>query len=197
MDSSLTSFLGVALHSSLGIGCSLNSVLGVCLRASFTAHVGPFVLLDSLAAASDGPSSYFIGLPIPAAAGLLVAVIISTLTPDIQLGADDWWVPLMLVSLGILMVSNVRFRTFKATRLGIRAFALIITVLAAISALAVVTSPAIAIVGLMSSYLALESQKAFGVTQPEEELEDEDDYELIDLRNLDPLLEDGEEELVD
>lgn len=151
-----------------------------------------------MAAASDGPSSYFIGLPIPAAAGLLVAVIISTLTPDIQLGADDWWVPLMLVSLGILMVSNVRFRTFKATRLGVRAFALIITVLAAISALAVVTSPAIAIVGLMSSYLAFGiAEGIWRLTQPEEELEDEDDYELIDLRNLDPLLEDGEEELVD
>ena len=69
-----------------------------------------------MAAASSGPSEYFLGLPIPAAAGLLVAMIIAALRTDYQLAADDWWAPVVLIFLGVLMVSNVRFRTFKPRR---------------------------------------------------------------------------------
>jgi len=151
-----------------------------------------------MAAASDGPSAYFIGLPIPAAAGLLVAVIISTLNADVTLGSDNHWVPMMMVGLGLLMVSNVRFRTFKATRLSLRSFVLIICVFIALVFVALQTRPSIAIIGLMSSYLAVGIIEAIWRSiNPSTDADPEDDYEEIDLSHLDPLLEDGEEELVD
>ena len=151
-----------------------------------------------MAAASDGPSAYFIGLPIPAAAGLLVAVIISTINADVALGSDSHWIPMMMVGLGLLMVSNVRFRTFKATRLSLRSFLLIICVFIALVVVALQTRPSIAIIGLMSSYLAVGIIEAIWRSlNPSDDSDPEDDYEEIDLSHLDPLLEDGEEELVD
>ncbi|MBF0605835.1 MAG: CDP-diacylglycerol--serine O-phosphatidyltransferase [Nitrospirae bacterium] len=63
---------------------------------------------------------YFQGLPIPAAAGVLVATLLFYLEMGWELpksGGDHggWaWLPLLLVyALGILMVSNIRFRSMK------------------------------------------------------------------------------------
>lgn len=64
---------------------------------------------------------YFQGLPIPAAAGVLAATVLfyvqmgfSDIVVDAT-GAGVWrWFPLFLVfALGILMVSSIRFRSFK------------------------------------------------------------------------------------
>ncbi|MEO5331506.1 MAG: CDP-diacylglycerol--serine O-phosphatidyltransferase [Magnetococcus sp. YQC-5] len=66
---------------------------------------------------------YFQGLPIPAAAGVLSTTVLfyvdlGIASPSSQTTAgisDFWrWLPLMLVyALGILMVSGIRFRSFK------------------------------------------------------------------------------------
>lgn len=65
---------------------------------------------------------YFQGLPIPAAAGVLSATVLFYVDLGIAPSgptnagiADFWrWLPLLLVySLGILMVSGIRFRSFK------------------------------------------------------------------------------------
>jgi CDP-diacylglycerol---serine O-phosphatidyltransferase len=66
-----------------------------------------------LAAHEEGTSSYFTGVPIPLAAGMLCSVVMyhqQTLAePAIKLT----FVIGMTVALGILMVSNVRYRNFK------------------------------------------------------------------------------------
>lgn len=62
---------------------------------------------------------YFQGLPTPAAAGILAVTILFYTEIGVELGAGKdllaWrWLPLVLVYLlGILMVSTIRFRSFK------------------------------------------------------------------------------------
>ena len=151
-----------------------------------------------MAASSAGPSSYFLGLPIPAAAGLLVAMIISSIQLGVSFTREDGWVPWIMVLLGIYMVSNVRFPTFKSTRLSAQTVALTLVVLSVLIALGYFFSAAFSVLILMVSYLlfgtvesAIRALRGGGdIELDEHETSPEPDF-------LDPLLEDGEEELID
>lgn len=73
-----------------------------------------------LAARGEGSSRYFVGLPIPVAAAMLVALVIAhhfTLATKVQ--AHGSVLTLVLV-LCYLMVSNIRYRTFKDFRPTVR-----------------------------------------------------------------------------
>ncbi len=152
-----------------------------------------------MAAQSTGPSHYFTGLPIPAAAGLLVAVIIASLRAGRSLDGSETWALAMMVVLGALMVSNIRFRTFKATRMTKRAFALIMLVFATTVLVAVQVRPSFAIVTLMASYLAFglaeEVTRQFRRLMAPEGAELDDEEEDEEPLDEVPLLE--EEELLD
>ena len=109
-----------------------------------------------MTAANEGPSAFFVGLPIPAAAGLLVATIIASLqSGNLHPSGHEIWAPTTLVGLGLLMVSSVKFRTFKATRLTKRTFALIMLAFGATAVMAIEVRPSFAIVALMTAYLSL------------------------------------------
>jgi CDP-diacylglycerol--serine O-phosphatidyltransferase len=158
-----------------------------------------------MAAADIGPSAYFLGLPIPAAAGLLVAVVISTLQAGVILGPDGWWAPVLLVGLGLLMVSNIRFRTFKATKMNKRRFAAVLAVFALVLVVGAQTRPSFAIVVLMGAYLAfgiIEESVRFvrrlgtdGDAADGDELDAEDDGPAHPM--AEELLFEAEEELID
>lgn len=156
-----------------------------------------------MAAASAGPSHYFLGLPIPAAAGLLVATIIASLQAGQALDGSEAWAPVGMVGLGLLMVSSIRFRTFKATKMSKRAFAALMLVFGSIVAVGVAVRPSFAIVTLMASYLVLGlaeevarwvRRSGGGEAAAVDEDEDGDDDDT--LAQLD-LLFDDEEELLD
>ncbi len=136
---------GLSAFGTLGLlACFVYCACGVIRLARF----------NVMAATSGGSGAYFLGLPIPAAAGLLVAVIISSIQMEMpQLDGGQWWAPAMMVTLGLLMVSNIRFRTFKATRMTRRLFAGIMAIFAAVVVLALQTKPAFAFVALMTTYL--------------------------------------------
>ncbi len=106
-----------------------------------------------LAAHSTGPSNYFIGLPTPAAAGLLVAIIIATINRDSMPTESQLWPPYLLVLLGFFMVSNIRFPTFKATRMTKSVFAAIASLFGALLVVGIQVGPSIAIIALMGAYL--------------------------------------------
>lgn len=108
-----------------------------------------------MAAASAGPSHFFLGLPIPAAAGLLVATIIASVQAGQVLDGSEVWAPVALVGLGLLMVSSIKFRTFKATRMTKRSFAALMVLFGAIIFVGVVVRPSVAVLSLMGSYLLL------------------------------------------
>ncbi len=136
-----------------------------------------------MAAQSTGPSSYFTGLPIPAAAGLLVAVIISSLGAGrTNLGGEEGWPPVLMVGLGLLMVSNIKFRTFKSARMTRRTLGIVGLVVGSTIVLAMQVRPAFAIVTLMGAYLAVGlaeevARMVRGEAEPEEE---EEAYEVFD-----------------
>ena len=106
-----------------------------------------------LAANNTGPSHYFIGLPTPAAAGLLVAIVIATINRGIAPVNDQPWTPYLMVTLGFFMVSNIRFPTFKATRMSRPVFAGIAGLFVALLILGIQVGPSIAIIALMGTYL--------------------------------------------
>jgi CDP-diacylglycerol--serine O-phosphatidyltransferase len=71
----------------------------------------------------SGPKKYFVGMPIPAGAGVIAAIVHFAPTPIQQLfGVDTSTVTWMLVGLmgllGFLMVSRIRYTSFKSLGTG-------------------------------------------------------------------------------
>lgn len=68
------------------------------------------------------PSKYFLGLPTPGAAGILVSIVVANHAVEGAIGQAQYaWIILAItIALSLLMVSNVEFRTFKDVRLNLR-----------------------------------------------------------------------------
>ncbi|MFO0618605.1 MAG: CDP-diacylglycerol--serine O-phosphatidyltransferase [Polyangiaceae bacterium] len=79
-----------------------------------------------IATGDDGkpgkPSKFFLGLPSPGAAGLLVSIVVANHAASGLLGRSEYsWIILVITVLtAFLMVSNVQFRTFKDVRPNLR-----------------------------------------------------------------------------
>ncbi len=73
------------------------------------------------------PGKYIVGLPIPGAAGILVSIVVANHAADGVLGGVEFVWAILAVTLGLsfLMVSTVRFRSFKDVRLNARTVLLI------------------------------------------------------------------------
>jgi CDP-diacylglycerol--serine O-phosphatidyltransferase len=106
-----------------------------------------------------GSSKFFTGLPIPLAAGMLIALVIAhynsgqgpiepgTIAPPL--------VAVLVVLLAGLMVSNVRYRTFKDVRLSRKSATVFFVVVLAGVAVATQMPPAFVLVAYFSAYLLL------------------------------------------
>jgi CDP-diacylglycerol--serine O-phosphatidyltransferase len=94
---------------------------------------------------------YFVGMPSPAAAGVLAATVFAY-----PYGLEDWYgllaLPMVLVP-AFLMVSTIRYRSFKTLDLGARRSYRILLVMALVMA-AIATHPQITLVVLAYTYLA-------------------------------------------
>ncbi len=68
------------------------------------------------------PSKYFLGLPTPGAAGILVSIVVANHAVEGAIGQAKYALAILgiTVALSFLMVSNVEFRTFKDVRLNLR-----------------------------------------------------------------------------
>lgn len=109
-----------------------------------------------MANAEPGVMKYFMGLPTPLAAGTVVSVILAhvALTDQITTNAS-WSVAAMAVLLGGLMVSNVRYRTFKEVSFHGRTFMVLFSIVAAAFAVSIIFKPSVAFVVLMVAYITL------------------------------------------
>jgi CDP-diacylglycerol--serine O-phosphatidyltransferase len=102
----------------------------------------------------DGVMKYFLGLPSPLAAGTVVSVGLAhiSVTGDATTGAGAS-VAAMAALLGILMVSNIRYRTFKDVNFRGRAgFALVALSVVAVG-VGIALKPSVAFVILMVLYI--------------------------------------------
>lgn len=109
-----------------------------------------------MASESGETKRYFIGLPTPLAAGTVVSVVLAHVayTSTISTGAT-WSVAAIALVLGGLMVSNVRYRTFKDLNLRGAAVARAVGVVAAIATISVILEPSITFVMLFFAYIVI------------------------------------------
>ncbi len=109
-----------------------------------------------LAMRADGkPSKHFIGLPIPIAANMLVAMVLTNHAVGINSAINHSSIAAVVAVLSYLMISRVRFRSMKDLRLSKRTIA----AGAAIGALAVIVTARInapfVFLGLIGLFIAL------------------------------------------
>jgi CDP-diacylglycerol--serine O-phosphatidyltransferase len=104
-----------------------------------------------------GSSRFFVGLPIPLAAGAIVALMIAhyRVVGD---SADDSIRVAIAVFIGLLaflMVSTIRYRTFKDVHLSRKSLAVFAFLVMAGVAVAAATRPAFVLVVYMAAYMAM------------------------------------------
>lgn len=109
-----------------------------------------------MATANPGVMKYFLGLPTPLAAGAVVAVVLAHVswTGEMTTAAAGS-VAALCVLLAGLMVSNVRYRTFKDVNFRGRAGLILLSLVAATMYIGVVFKPGVALVVLMFVYIVI------------------------------------------
>lgn len=102
-----------------------------------------------------GPSRFFVGLPIPLAAGMIVSMVIAHHgARGGPLGAAAQLpIAVTVAVLSLLMVSTVRYRTFKDLRLSKRSATFFLFVIAGGIVVATQLHPAYVLVAYFSAYL--------------------------------------------
>jgi CDP-diacylglycerol--serine O-phosphatidyltransferase len=104
-----------------------------------------------------GGSRFFVGLPIPLAAGMLVSLVIAHHGRNGGVLATNARVPVAAVvgALSLLMVSTIRYRTFKDLRLSRRSASAFMLLCAAGVLIATQLHPAYVLVAYFGAYLLL------------------------------------------
>jgi CDP-diacylglycerol--serine O-phosphatidyltransferase len=103
------------------------------------------------------PSKYFLGLPTPGAAGILVSIVVANHAVEGAFGRAEYaWVILVITfTLALLMVSNVEFRTFKDVRLNLRTVAFVGFAILSSTIISTQMQPAFVLVWLLGFYVLM------------------------------------------
>jgi len=107
--------------------------------------------------AADAPSGAtkdFLGLPIPLAAGAVVATVLANYPFTTPIIGGIKGVCFITISLSLLMISNVRYRAFKSVRPNPRSIIIAVVVILFVAALSAKLQPATALVYLFGIYIA-------------------------------------------
>lgn len=104
-----------------------------------------------------GSSKFFVGLPIPLGAGMIVALVLAHENGPLPLlDRGPWGVALIVLLLAALMVSNVRYRTFKDMKFSRKSVGSFLALVLFGLALAVtVLTPPLVLLLYFSGYLAM------------------------------------------
>lgn len=115
------------------------------------------VLSMGEAGAPTKPGKYVVGLVIPGAAGILVSLVLANHAIGGNLQSDRYTYPLcgLMVFLSFLMVSTIKFRSFKDLKWGPRTVAAILLVVGSSAIISVQTKPAFVLVWLLGCYVAI------------------------------------------
>lgn len=103
------------------------------------------------------PSKFIVGLPVPGAAGILISLIVANHAAGGDLAGRRYLYPIMGLTgfLAFLMVSTIRFRSFKDLKLNARSVGLVIFAVASSVGVAQQTKPAFVLVWLLSFYVII------------------------------------------
>ncbi len=114
-----------------------------------------------LSSAEDGqpvvPGKYILGLPSPPASGVLISLVVANHAADDALSDPRYTVAIlvMTVVVGLLMVSAVRFRSFKDLRLNTPTISLIVFVIGSSAYVWQAYKPQFVLVWLLSFYVLI------------------------------------------
>lgn len=136
--------------------------LGLVVAFVFTAcGAVRLARFNVLSTGDDGkpqkPSKYIVGLPIPGAAGILVSIVVANHAASGLISGAEYAGVMLGVTLGLsmLMVSTIRFRSFKDVRLDARTGALVAFVIASSVFVSMKMQPAFVLVWLLAVYVGL------------------------------------------
>lgn len=101
------------------------------------------------------PGKYIIGLPVPGAAGVLMAVIVSNHTISGNLASYAVPIEGLVLFLAFLMVSTIRFRSFKDLKLNSRTVLLVFFAVGSSAVISLRTKPSFVLVWLLSLYVLI------------------------------------------
>jgi len=103
------------------------------------------------------PSPYFLGLPTPGAAGILVSIVVANHAVEGAIGRAEYAGIILAITIGLsfLMVSNVRFRTFKDVKLNLRTAAFVGFAILSSTYISTQMKPAFVLVWLLGFYVLM------------------------------------------
>ena len=103
------------------------------------------------------PGKYVVGLVIPGAAGILVSLVLANHAIGGNLRSPQYVWPLagLTVVLSFLMVSNIKFRSFKELRFNARTVAFVLFIVMSSAIISLRTSPAFVLTWLLACYIVL------------------------------------------
>ncbi len=111
------------------------------------------------------PGKYIVGLPVPGAAGILISLVLANHAMSDQLRLSErahvWQMIVLTGFLSFLMVSTIKFRSFKDLRLNARTFALVAFAVGSSAIVSSQTRPALVLVWLLSCYVVIALVESF------------------------------------
>ncbi len=100
------------------------------------------------------PGKYTQGLPIPAAAGILISIVVANHLTG-KLPFSPYVISSLVLALSIFMVSGMPFRSFKDLRLNLRTVLFISVALGVTVWIALMVHPSMALVWLLAAYVII------------------------------------------
>ena len=113
------------------------------------------VLATEESGAPKKPGKYILGLPIPAAAGILISLVVANTATDTRLFGTTVLIAGVVIMLSFFMVSTVRFRSFKDLKLSGRTVLFVSLAVGSTAFLALRYHASIALVWLLASYVLI------------------------------------------
>jgi len=115
------------------------------------------VLASNPSGVPSKPGRHILGLPTPPASGILISLVVANHAADGLIGREEYTVVLLCVTIGLslLMVSNVRFRSFKDLRFDTGTVLLVLFVLASSAFVWQRFRPEFVLIWLLSVYLII------------------------------------------
>ncbi len=103
------------------------------------------------------PGKYIVGLPVPGAAGILMSIVVANHAIAGDLSGPRYVYAMMGLTffLAFLMVSTIRFRSFKDLKLNARSIALVLFAVASSAIVSLQTKPAFVLVWLLGFYVII------------------------------------------
>ncbi len=103
------------------------------------------------------PGKYIVGLPVPGAAGILISLIVANRAAAGPLGDEKYvyGMAALTVFLAFLMVSTIRFRSFKDLKLNARSVALVFFAIGSSAVVSLRYKPAFVLIWLLGFYVVI------------------------------------------